>query len=82
MVPKGGTEENSSWWRQQYQNLSQNAARQQKELEIRDEIRKWDEEIPWLHVDVIVRCAAGVLARGLVLSLYQSLRGRDRQYRR
>lgn len=78
MVPGKGTGENS-WWKQQWRNLEQGATRQQKELEIRNELRKWDEENPWLHVEVIVRCAAGVLARGLVLSLYQSIRGQQRQ---
>jgi len=78
MVPGRGTGENR-WWMQQWRNLETNAEKQQKEMEIRNELRKWDEEIPWMHVELIVRCAAGVLARGLFLSLYQSIRGQERQ---
>lgn len=78
MVPGRGTGENT-WWKQQWRNLEQTAEKQQKELDIRNELRKWDEEIPWFHTELIVRCAAGVLARGLVLSMYQMIRGYDRR---
>lgn len=80
LVPGKGTGE-SSWMMKQYRNLEQTATRQQKELDIRNEIRKWDEEVPWFHTELIVRCAAGVVARGLVLSIYQMIRGQERQKR-
>jgi hypothetical protein len=80
MVPGKGSGE-SNWMMKQYRDLSQSATRQQKELEIRNELRNWDEQVPWFHAELIVRCAAGVVARGLVLSIYQMIRGNDRQRR-
>ena len=80
MVPGKGSGE-SNWMMKQYRSVSQSATRQQKELEIRNELRNWDEQVPWFHTELIVRCAAGVVARGLVLSIYQMIRGNERQRR-
>lgn len=42
-------------------------------MSIRSELRKWDEEVPWMHHELIVRYIVGAIVSGLVMSLYNSL---------
>mmetsp|Transcript_25107 Transcript_25107/g.36886 ORF Transcript_25107/g.36886 Transcript_25107/m.36886 type:complete len:116 (+) Transcript_25107:177-524(+) len=74
LTPGKGTGQ-SNWWMKGLRNLEQRANRTSRELDIRSNLRRWDEEFPYLHHEVIVRYAAGFLASSFVLAVYDSIRG-------
>jgi hypothetical protein len=67
----------------QYRNLEQSSEKYQRELDIRSQLRHWDEEIPWMHHELIVRYIAGLIVSGFAVSMYQSIvlsiRGQNRK---
>jgi hypothetical protein len=63
----------------EWRNLEQSSAKYQRELDIRSQLRQWDEEFPWMHHELIVRYIAGLVVSGVVVSLYQSIRGQNRK---
>lgn len=71
----------SNWLFQGIRSIEQQAERASRELDLRSDLRKWDEEFPWIHHELIVRYICGGLASTTVMFLYNSLRG-DKNRRR
>jgi hypothetical protein len=51
----------------------------QRELEIRTDLRRWDNDYPELHHELIVRWVAGAAVSVLVTSLYNALKPQPRK---
>ena len=62
-------------WMRGLRSLEQNAEKIDRELRIRSELRKWDEEFPYFHHEMVVRYAAGFLASSAAMLLYGFIRG-------
>jgi hypothetical protein len=64
-----------------WRSLEQSAERKQREIDIRRDLRKWDEEYPELHHELIVRYLAGAAASFLVTTIYNAIRGHNNKRR-
>lgn len=53
----------------------------EKEMELRSHLAQWDEEFPFVHHELIVRYAAGLLASSVALAAYDMLKGDSRRKR-
>lgn len=71
-----------------WRSLEQSAERKSRELEIRSDLRQWDEQYPEFHHELLVRYAAGFLASALVSTVVHAIKdlafggNRDRRDRR
>lgn len=74
----------SNWFYRGLRNLEQNVDKTSRELDIRTELRNWDEHYPWIHHELIIRYVAGGLASTMAMFLYNSLlrSGKSRSRRR
>ena len=63
------------WIRGFVRTMEQKVERTQRELDIRAELRRWDEEFPYFHHELLIRYATGFLLSGIVSIIYDSLRG-------
>lgn len=65
-----------------YRSVEQGVERTQAELDLRANLRKWDNDFPEIHHELIVRWGCGLLASIVVGSLYQALKpqSRNRKY--
>lgn len=54
--------------------LEQSSERTGRELDIRRDLRRWDQEHPEIHHELIVRYLCGALVSVAATSLYSSLR--------
>lgn len=59
--------------------VQRGAQRLEKDTEIRSYLAQWDEEYPFLPVELIVRYAAGLLASSVALTVYDLFRGSNRK---
>ncbi len=50
-------------------------------MELRSHLAQWDEEFPFVHHELIVRYAAGLLASSVALAAYDMLKGDSRRKR-
>lgn len=57
-------------------HIEQHAERTQRELDIRSNLREWDNEFPYAHHELIIRYAAGILASNLAVIAVSWIRGR------
>lgn len=62
-------------------SVQRGSQRIEKELEIRSHLAQWDEEFPFMHHELIVRYAAGLLASSVALTVYDMFRGDSRRRR-
>jgi len=74
LVPGKGAGE-SNWWNRGWRMIEQQADRTSKELDIRSDLRRWDEEFPYFHHELVVRYVAGFFASTVVMTIYNELRG-------
>eukprot|EP00541_Cyclophora_tenuis_P018537 CAMPEP_0116573602 /NCGR_PEP_ID=MMETSP0397-20121206/18883_1 /TAXON_ID=216820 /ORGANISM="Cyclophora tenuis, Strain ECT3854" /LENGTH=122 /DNA_ID=CAMNT_0004102181 /DNA_START=43 /DNA_END=411 /DNA_ORIENTATION=- len=88
IVPGRGVGE-SHWIMRGWRSLEQSAERKARELEIRADLRNWDEQYPQFHHELIVRYLTGFVASAVVSSLVHGIKGllfsgsggrRDRRY--
>eukprot|EP00429_Kryptoperidinium_foliaceum_P068059 CAMPEP_0176063044 /NCGR_PEP_ID=MMETSP0120_2-20121206/31440_1 /TAXON_ID=160619 /ORGANISM="Kryptoperidinium foliaceum, Strain CCMP 1326" /LENGTH=114 /DNA_ID=CAMNT_0017396613 /DNA_START=149 /DNA_END=493 /DNA_ORIENTATION=+ len=80
VVPGRGAGE-GSWWMRGIRSLEQSSERVQREMEIRSDLRRWDNDFPELHHELIVRWVAGAIISVSVTSLYNALKPqRQRKY--
>lgn len=63
-------------------SIEQQAERTSRELDIRSDLRRWDEEFPWIHHELVIRYVVGGLASTTVMFLYNTLRGGNKERRR
>ena len=55
-------------------NLEQTGERASRELDLRRDLRRWDQEHPDIHHELIVRYVCGALVSIAVTSIYNSFR--------
>ena len=56
-------------------NVQRGSQRIEREMEIRSNLAQWDEEFPFMHHELIIRYAAGLLASTAALTIYELFRG-------
>jgi len=61
------------FWRN-VRSLERDSDRIAKELDIRAELRNWDNEFPYFHHEMIVRYIAGFLASAVAVAAWGQLR--------
>ena len=76
-VPGRGAGENS-WVMRGVRAVEQGAERTQAEFDLRSNLRKWDNDFPEIHHELIVRWGCGLLASVFVSSMYQALKPQSR----
>lgn len=84
IVPGRGVGE-SNWFMKQFRSLEQQTEKTSREMDIRADLRKWDQQFPELHHELIVRYLvshlAGVVASGIVSAVRDTIRPSSRQRR-
>ena len=60
-------------WQRGWRQLEQTAERTSREMDIRTELRNWDNQYPEIHHELIVRWVSGALVSLVVTSLYTSI---------
>jgi len=61
-------------WMRGLRSLEQSAERTRREIDIRSDLRRWDEEFPFIHHELVVRYLVGALASTAALLLYDRAR--------
>lgn len=74
LVPGRGAGE-SNWLMRNLRSLERDSDRISKELDIRADLRRWDDEFPYFHHELIVRYAAGILASAVTVMACDKMRG-------
>ena len=60
--------------------IEQQTDKTYRELDMRADLRRWDEEFPYLHHELIVRYVAGFFASTVVMTVFNEFRvGRSRK---
>jgi hypothetical protein len=67
-------------WMKGLRNVHRGSQRIEKEMEIRSNLANWDEEFPFMHHELIVRYAAGLLASTIALTIYDLFRAQKRRH--
>ncbi|KAI2506596.1 hypothetical protein MHU86_7806 [Fragilaria crotonensis] len=80
LVPGRGVGE-SNWFMKNWRTLEQSTEKASREMEIRADLRRWDQQFPELHHELIVRYVAGILASALVTAICDIFRPSHRQRR-
>jgi len=75
LTPGKGAGENN-WLMKGLRNFEMKADKTSREYDIRVNLRRWDEEFPMMHHELIIRYLAGFLSSSIVLAVYRDLRGR------
>lgn len=80
-VPGRGTGENNLLMRG-VRSVQQGAERAQAEIDIRSNLRQWDNDYPEIHHEMIVRWGCGLVASLVASAVYQGLKPqpRNRKY--
>jgi hypothetical protein len=73
IVPGRGAGE-SNWVMKNWRTLEQGAEKSTREMDIRTDLRKWDEQFPEMHHELIVRYMASALASALVSAVSDIVR--------
>lgn len=81
VVPGRGAGE-SNWWMSGFRTIEQGAERTQREMDIRADLRRWDNDFPELHHELLVRWVAGAVVSMVVTSLYNSLKPQSNRSRK
>eukprot|EP00934_Nitzschia_sp_Nitz4_P003720 Nitzschia sp. Nitz4//scaffold30_size153850//65137//65568//NITZ4_002775-RA/size153850-exonerate_est2genome-gene-0.20-mRNA-2//-1//CDS//3329547253//3710//frame0 len=67
-----------------FRTLERGAERTQREMDIRSDLRRWDNDFPELHHELLVRWIAGAVVSVAVTSVYNALKpqpaARSRKY--
>jgi hypothetical protein len=79
IVPGRGAGENS-WLMKNWRSIESSAEKASREMDIRSDLRRWDQQHPELHHELIVRYLAGVTASALVTAIFDLFRPRYRRY--
>ena len=80
-IPGRGAGE-SNWWMRSMRTVQQTAERTQKELDIRSNLRQWDNDFPEIHHELIVRWICGAIVSLGVSAIYQSIKPQPRTNRK
>mmetsp|Transcript_12803 Transcript_12803/g.24328 ORF Transcript_12803/g.24328 Transcript_12803/m.24328 type:complete len:118 (+) Transcript_12803:161-514(+) len=73
LVTPGRGAGESQWWMRAMRTLEQTGERTSRELDIRRDLRRWDQDHPEIHHELIVRYLCGAAASILATSLYRSV---------
>ena len=63
-------------------SLEQGSERASREIDLRSDLRRWDNDFPEIHHELIVRWIAGAAVSVVITSLYNGLKPQDRRYRK
>lgn len=74
MVTPGRGAGESDWWMRTFRSIEQTGERTSRELDIRRDLRQWDQDHPEIHHELIVRWVCGALVSVVATSIYSSLR--------
>lgn len=80
IVPGRGIGE-SNWFMKNWRNLEQSTEKKSREMDMRADLRRWDQQFPELHHELIVRYLAGIVASAIVTTIYDVFRPTPRQRR-
>ena len=78
IVPGRGIGE-SNWFMKNWRNLEQSTEKKSREMDMRADLRRWDQQFPELHHELIVRYLAGIVASAIVTTIYDTFRPTPRQ---
>mmetsp|Transcript_12935 Transcript_12935/g.26838 ORF Transcript_12935/g.26838 Transcript_12935/m.26838 type:complete len:130 (-) Transcript_12935:192-581(-) len=73
LVTPGRGAGESQWWQRAMRTLEQSSERAGRELDIRTELRQWDNEHPEIHHELIVRYLCGAALSIVATALYNSI---------
>lgn len=73
IVPGRGAGE-SNWMMKNWRAFEQGTEKSQREMEIRNNLRKWDQQVPEFHHELMVRYLSGVVASSIVSGIYSMFR--------
>mmetsp|Transcript_17849 Transcript_17849/g.32311 ORF Transcript_17849/g.32311 Transcript_17849/m.32311 type:complete len:119 (-) Transcript_17849:93-449(-) len=74
IIPGKGISERT-WFERTLRSAEQHSERSYKEMEIRSDLRTWDQDYPTLHHELIVRYAVSTIASAVVVSIFNRIRG-------
>jgi len=80
LVTPGRGAGQSQWWMSAWRSLEQTSERVTRELDIRSELRLWDDEHPAIHHELILRFLCGAVVSIAVTAFYDSIFHRPRIY--
>eukprot|EP00522_Entomoneis_paludosa_P012852 CAMPEP_0172442356 /NCGR_PEP_ID=MMETSP1065-20121228/2813_1 /TAXON_ID=265537 /ORGANISM="Amphiprora paludosa, Strain CCMP125" /LENGTH=134 /DNA_ID=CAMNT_0013192193 /DNA_START=42 /DNA_END=447 /DNA_ORIENTATION=+ len=72
LVTPGRGAGESQWWQRAMRTLEQSSERAGRELDIRTELRQWDNEHPEIHHELIVRYLCGAALSIVATALYNA----------
>ncbi|CAJ1953380.1 unnamed protein product [Cylindrotheca closterium] len=78
VTPGRGAGENS-WLMKGWRSIEQSFDRADREIEIRNDLRRWDNQFPEIHHELIVRWLSGAVVSIAVTSIYNGLKPRPRK---
>jgi hypothetical protein len=64
-----------------WRSLEQGADRATREMNIRSDLRNWDNQFPEIHHELLVRWLSGAVLSMAVTSIYNGLKPKPRQRR-
>ena len=70
-----------SRWLRGWRSLEQGAERTSREMEIRTDLRRWDNDYPEIHHELIVKWLSGAVVSMAITSLYNALKPQPKQRR-
>ena len=62
--------------------LERSSERTAREMDIRADLRRWDQQNPEIHHELIVRWLCGAAASIIITSIYEAIRRPNRSERR
>ncbi|KAL3779223.1 hypothetical protein ACHAW5_009994 [Stephanodiscus triporus] len=73
VVPGRGAGESTWFWRH-LRSIERDTDRISRELDMRAELRRWDDEFPYFHHELIVRYVAGFMASAAAMFAWGQIR--------
>jgi len=73
LVTPGRGAGQSQWWMSAWRSLEQTSERVTRELDIRSELRLWDDEHPAIHHELILRFLCGAVVSIAVTAFYMRI---------
>mmetsp|Transcript_15273 Transcript_15273/g.42314 ORF Transcript_15273/g.42314 Transcript_15273/m.42314 type:complete len:153 (+) Transcript_15273:307-765(+) len=74
MVTPGRGAGESQWWQRAVRTLEQTSERASREMDIRRDLRIWDQDHPEIHHELIVRYVCGAAISVVATAFYNSIK--------
>ncbi|KAL7580548.1 hypothetical protein ACA910_003675 [Epithemia clementina (nom. ined.)] len=72
LVTPGRGAGESQWWMRAVRDFEQTTERTRREMDVRTDLRQWDNDHPELHHELLVRYFCGAMVSVVATSFYQS----------